>query len=216
MIDTKKKLLTAAAKEFASKGYNRATIRDICKRAGSNVASINYHFKNKESLYKEMFEFLFCETGDREKSLFDNKQEYDFMEWKSIIRKWIRMLILDIIQENPLNQCKWRIFDREMQDPSEIFPNIYETFMKPSLNQLALHFRKVLSPETRDEDIYLRVFSVISNCIFYFHNRALINMIFPDKKFTSENMEKIIDYIYDIACIGINCRTEEALKNELV
>lgn len=202
MIDTKKKILTAAAKEFASKGYNGATIRDICKRAGVNVASINYHFKNKGSLYKEMFEFLFCETGGE--NVFERQTNGEFSEWKDTIRRWIEMIIIDITQENPLSQCKWKIFDREMQDPSEIFPNIYEAFMRPSLDSLASHFMKVLPPKTREEDIYLRVFSIVSNCIFYFHDRALINMTFPDKKFITKNMKKIIDNITDISCIGIS------------
>lgn len=121
------------------------------------------------------------------------------------------MIIIDITQENPLNQCKWKIFDREMQDPSEIFPNIYEVFMKPSLDNLVSHFRKVLPQKTSNEDICLRVFSVVSNCIFYFHNRALINMTFPDKTFITKNMNKIIDNITNIACIGINYDRKEII-----
>ncbi len=201
MVSTKTKILTAAAKEFASKGYNRSTIRDICRRAGVNVASINYHFRSKESLYREMFEFLFLETHGE--NVLDSKYSETFIEWKNLVRKWIENIILDIIKETPLNKCKWKIFGREMQDPSDMFPNIYETFMKPSLNSLAFHLRKSLPPNTSDEDIYIRVFSIISNCIFYFHDKVLVNMVFPNQKFISENMEKIIDNITDIACIGI-------------
>ncbi|MEI6056167.1 MAG: CerR family C-terminal domain-containing protein [Lentisphaerota bacterium] len=209
MIDTKKKILTAAAKEFAAKGYNGATIRDICKQAEVNVASINYHFKSKESLYHEMFEFLFCETEGG--NVFDKEYDGDFLEWKAIIYIWIEKIIFDIIHENPLNQYKWKIFSREMQDPSEIFPNIYKTFMKPRLSTLASHFRKVLPQKTSDDDIYIRVFSVISYCIFYFNDRVLINMTFPNRKFISENMEKIINHITDIACIGMNCEKQETI-----
>jgi len=212
-MDIKKKILTVAAKEFASKGYSKATIRGICKRAKVNVASINYYFRNKESLYKGMFEFLFHETEGE--NVFGKRWDRNFLEWKTIIREWVEKIILDIIQENPLNQCKWRIFAREMQDPSEIFPNIYKTFVEPRLSRLASHFKRALLPETSDNDIYIRVFSVISNCIFYSDDRVLINMVFPDRKFITKNMEKIINNITDIACIGINYETRNT-NNEII
>ena len=50
-IETRKRILAAACEVFAEKGYRDATVAEICRRAKSNSASINYHFKDKESLY---------------------------------------------------------------------------------------------------------------------------------------------------------------------
>lgn len=50
---TRRKLLQAAGQIFAEKGYQDAKITEICQRAGTNTAVINYHFRNKETLYKE-------------------------------------------------------------------------------------------------------------------------------------------------------------------
>ena len=41
------RLLDAAEVLFAEKGFERTTVRDITTAAHCNVASINYHFKNK-------------------------------------------------------------------------------------------------------------------------------------------------------------------------
>lgn len=56
--DTKQRILEEACRIFADKGYRNATHAEICRSAGTNVASINYYFGTKENLYREVFEQL--------------------------------------------------------------------------------------------------------------------------------------------------------------
>jgi len=51
---TRDKLIEAAGHVFAEHGYRAATIREICRRAGANVASVNYTFGDKMGLYTEV------------------------------------------------------------------------------------------------------------------------------------------------------------------
>src|SRR5260370_36869827 len=55
---TRSKLLESAGEIFAEVGYERATIREICARAGVNNALINYHFGDKLELYTEVLQRL--------------------------------------------------------------------------------------------------------------------------------------------------------------
>ena len=51
--DTREKILEVASGMFADKGYRGTTVAEICRRAGANIAAVNYHFGGKESLYQE-------------------------------------------------------------------------------------------------------------------------------------------------------------------
>ena len=49
---TRAHLLETAGQIFAEKGFDRATGKEICKRARVNAAAVNYHFGGMEGLYE--------------------------------------------------------------------------------------------------------------------------------------------------------------------
>lgn len=54
--ETRREILRAAEESFAASGFVGATTRQVAARAGVNVATLHYHFGNKERLYRAVLE----------------------------------------------------------------------------------------------------------------------------------------------------------------
>src|SRR5687768_7963284 len=62
---TKQRLLDAAEKIFADKGFEGASVEEITRRAGANRAAVSFHFGGKERLYIETVKYAHrcCHEG---------------------------------------------------------------------------------------------------------------------------------------------------------
>lgn len=56
--NSKQKILNAATKLFAHKGFDAVSVREICKEANANLCLISYHFGGKQELYNAIIDDL--------------------------------------------------------------------------------------------------------------------------------------------------------------
>lgn len=52
--ETRNKLLQSAREEFMEKGYMKASLRNICKKAGVTTGALYFFFKDKEDLFESL------------------------------------------------------------------------------------------------------------------------------------------------------------------
>lgn len=74
MKDTPQALLKAACTLFAQKGFYEANVKEICRRAGANIAAINYHFGGKRKLYLKALDYA-ATLADQHYPLFADSDE---------------------------------------------------------------------------------------------------------------------------------------------
>jgi len=130
MADRRKEILLAAARLFAEKGFEAASVREICRAAGANVASVNYYFRSKEKLYEEVFRYLYESLGRPFMELAEQPLT-SIARWRETLRAWI-WTSLDILTDpRPPRSWAARLFGRERVSPSEAFPILYEKFFVP-------------------------------------------------------------------------------------
>lgn len=71
--DVKARILAAAKRLFAQKGFTATSIRQICEEAGVNVALVSYHFGGKEKLLEAVYANFFPDLSQYK--VFDEIQD---------------------------------------------------------------------------------------------------------------------------------------------
>lgn len=111
---TKNKIELVALELFATGGFHSTSIRDISSVAGVNVASINYHFKSKEALYRGLmvprYEALTKRVSEIDASKMQDALEEFYRVMLSFVENgkqanWLKIVIWeDVRASNVLNE----------------------------------------------------------------------------------------------------------------
>jgi len=130
---TVERILSSAEKLFAEKGYDGTSIKEICDDARVNIASINYHFESKESLYRHILQRLGNYHVDKLERILTAVS--NFNELKVRLEIFLSEIANSMVEKPNLT----RIIQREIEYPHfSITNDLFESlFFKP--------FRKLIS-----------------------------------------------------------------------
>ena len=94
------RLLSAAKQEFLNKGFEKASLAEICKAAGVTTGALYKRFDGKEDLFcalvsdtvQDMVEYV-SEIGKKDLSDYNDQELYDsFSMLAETNKKWLRFL----------------------------------------------------------------------------------------------------------------------------
>ena len=148
-IETREAILAAAQEEFAEKGFELASAREICRRAGVNSALLSRYFGSKEDLYRIVAKKLFGDLGAPLAAL--DEKAGDEASWRAAVREWVDdMLFMTLPTEKDQKLCA-ALFRHEVTRPTKFHDEFKEAFGRPVYDGLKkLLSRKVTTPETLD------------------------------------------------------------------
>jgi len=190
--ETRRQLLEAAGEVFAEFGFRDATVREICRRAGANVAAINYHFGDKETLYIEVLRYAHGKALEKYPPLLDVAAD---APPEKKLRAFVQSLLLRIFDKGP---TAWhgKIMLREMIEPSAALDSLVEERMRPMAGQLWQIVAEILDRPPNDERVRHCAFSVVSQCVFYHHCRPVVSRLFPKQgPLDAVGIERLADHI---------------------
>src|ERR1700730_7222176 len=130
---TEKRLLEAAGEVFAEHGYRGATVRQICEKAGANIAAVNYHFRDKDGLYMAVLRFVHKTHVDKYPPDFGLSPGATA---EQRLRAYIRSFLYRIFAEG---RPGWRmkLMTREMMEPTLALDTLVEEAARPLHQELA-------------------------------------------------------------------------------
>ena len=141
-VETREAILAAAEDEFAEKGFELVSAREICRRAGVNSALLCRYFGSKDELYRIVAKRLFGDLGAPLAKLAGGVR--DEATWRAAVREWVDdMLFMTIPTERAQRLCA-ALFRHEVTHPTKFHDEFSEAFGKPVYEGLrALLARKV-------------------------------------------------------------------------
>src|SRR6202049_3133551 len=159
---TRDKLIEAAGHVFAERGYRPDTIREICRRAGANVASVNYTFGDKMGLYTEVLRHSVraAKTAAMSAALDAN------LSAEETIRAVIRARLMSLCQET---RPDWhlRLVIHEFSQPTPAMARVVDEGMGPLYDRVRKAVGAIIGLPLDHETTRLSGNSIVGQILLY-------------------------------------------------
>lgn len=192
------RLLDAAGPIFAAKGFHWTKIRDICARAGANVAAVNYHFGDKLGLYTEVLRYSIS-AAELSAELTSSAPG---IPPRARLRGFVRM-ILDCVFHSSRPAWHMRLVLQEMSHPTPALNELIEEFIRPRYEILCTLIASINGAGSQSRVTQLCAHSIVGQARHYLIASPVIGAVWPDLTFTAKDLDDIADHITAFSLAGI-------------
>lgn len=171
--DARNRLMLAALRQFADKGFEGATTREICEAAAVNISAIRYYFGDKAGLYRAVFREPLDKMPARA-----NRQSYLTLP----INEALDLFFADFLTPFTMNEnvsLMMKLHCREMLEPTGVWQETIESEIKPQHATLVTMLRQHLGLAQVDLDLHRLAFAIVGMAIHSFFGQEVITAIAP-------------------------------------
>lgn len=204
---TREKLLEAAGQVFAEMGFDRATGKEICERAGANAAAVNYYFGGMDGLY----EAVFREARSRMVTL---KALTAAVAGKADAKAKLEAVIELLVEAltAPLSSS-WvlRVIAREIVAPSPAVDALREKEMIPKSRIMKAIVAELMGLPEDHAAVARGCVSVMGPYFMLFVcDRRTLKSLFPQFSLAPENTTDLIRHMVQFAVAGLKALADDA------
>lgn len=199
MEDTRQRLIGSAGQVFADKGFDAASVREICDRAAANIAAVNYHFGDKRKLYIACVrEAQCCQSG-----LMANPQWPADAAPDLKLRGFIRQMF-----ESQLDRTRPRwhleLMLREMTRPTEACAEVVRDYIRPMAELLSGILRELIPGLGDRRQGWMLGFSVVGQILMYYVHRPILRDLMGADDFDRLTTDDLTDHVFQftLAALG--------------
>ena len=169
----REKILMIALELFAELGYERATIRQIAKKAQVNVSAIGYYFGDKVGLYRAAFTEPMGSPKD-DIALFNSPNLSLEQALNGLFSGFIEPL-----KQSELAKLCTRLHMREMVEPTGLWEQEIDNGITPYHQALLVVLQKHLNIKVIDDDLHRLALCIVAMGVHLFVGRDVIEKICP-------------------------------------
>jgi len=192
---TRMRLLKAAAAVFAEHGYQDATVRQICARAGANIALVNYHFGDKLELYTEVLRFA-LQSGPGG-ARFDLPSVAG--EPEEALHRIVAALVERAFEASDQANLRFRLILNEFVRPSGATARVVDVVMRPVYERLREIAGSILGLPANHQKTRLCVHSVLGQVAHFAHARPMLGLLWPEMTMTPAQRELVTEHIAEFS-----------------
>jgi AcrR family transcriptional regulator len=199
MDDTRMQILNAAGPIFAQRGFRAATVREICKEADVNVASVNYYFGDKDGLYLESVQL----ASQLQVARFPLPERLPESPAEVRLYDFILTLLTRLLD----NDQPWqtRLMMREVLQPTSACRELVEGHMRPHFEILLQVLSELVPADTRPSQLRRIGFSVVGQCLHYRVAQGVIAMLTPeDERAECFSTEQLAEHIWQFTVSALH------------
>ncbi|GEM_PF-494339 len=167
--ETDKRILFAAKREFAEKGFSGARMGAIAKEAEVNQALIHYYFKSKENLYRQVLLQLF--RMDQVKMIREQVEQWELKPSQSL---YVAIYLIVHINLETMDPDFNRIIAREVVEGRRHLRPLIREYLIPQLELLEqVIIRGIASGEFSTRNSLMAVLDIVNFVRSYSINRDI-------------------------------------------
>ena len=196
--ETRDRLLKAAERLFADRGFKKVTVREICRAARANVAAVNYHFGDKLGLYREVMQSAIDAmraTNDaaRQAGAGHTAEEQ--------LRRYIIIFVHRVLGSG--RDSVHKLINREMSDPTPALDTLVEQGVRPRVEYLSGLVAEIMECAPSDQRVLRCVASIQAQSIAYLPNpiAARLGLTF---KPTPAHLDELAEHIAEFSLAGVH------------
>ena len=204
-LSTRDRVLLASSELFADKGFHNTTVAEICERAEANIASVNYHFGDKEKLYDEVWRQAFAITAyayPLDGGLPEEATAED------CLFSYANAFLHRIFSEEQTGLFA-KLLHQEMASPTLALDKIANEVLFPQSRHLVGILEKIPGKDLDEQTLLMCKHSIIGQCAFYNCSRPLRERVMGKKIISEEEIDEIARHITSFSLAGL-----KELKNE--
>lgn len=198
-VATRRRLLEASCEVFAEKGYRDTTIAEICRLAGANLASVNYHFGDKASLYGEVWRHAYALAIAAHPPAGGLSETAPAAEQ---LRAHVLALLRRVFSRGRTGVFA-KLMLREMTEPTAALKDILNEGIRPQRDRMLGIVGKLLGEGASPFQVRLCAMSTVNQCLAFAFNRRVRKHFSGRAELGPKEVERLADHICRFSLAGI-------------